>query len=410
MKSQKILSCTLAVMLSLGTLTVLPEQFNGTTGIAITAEAASNDLIILTDSDGYKYVDGYKGNGGDVVIPKDISYINSNAFEGVTNITSVTAKGDLYVWNSGFAGCTKIKKVVIEGNAYFAQGAFEMCASLETVDIKGSIDEVIGGDAFLYCTSLRSFKVKGSEFEYEIGEEAFYNCINLKNMDISDGCTQIHNEAFLNCVSLDSLTIPSNTKFYSSKGSKHVGYTYAYETEDNFYDGVPEYFFNDGSTPVYIYYFTYDLPSSGRYWDTKYYGLYGRLDRFNPRKITLTVTKGSNAESFAKKNGIAYKYAAAASDEELASPENIRASAKTKNSITLKWNKVAGADAYTVYMYNASTGKYEKYKTVTSNSCTVKNLKKNTKYKFKVVALDKVNGKYKEGEKSDPVAITTKKK
>ena len=61
-------------------------------------------------------------------------------------------------------------------------------------------------------------------------------------------------------------------------------------------------------------------------------------------------------------------------------------------------------------MYNASTGKYEKYKTVTSNSCTIKKLKKNTKYKFKVSALDKVNGKYKEGKKSDAVAVTTKKK
>ena len=178
MEHKKIISCTLAVMLSLGTLTVLPEQFNDKLGVAITAEAASSDLVILSDSDGYKYVDGYKGNGGNIVIPKDVSYINSNAFEGVTNITSVTAKGDLYVWNAGFAGCTKIKKVVVEGNAFFAQNAFSMCASLESVEIKGSIDEVIGGDAFSDCSALRSFKVKGSEFDYEIGEEAFYNCIN----------------------------------------------------------------------------------------------------------------------------------------------------------------------------------------------------------------------------------------
>lgn len=66
-------------MLSLGTLTVLPEQFNDKLGVAITAEAASNDLVILSDSDGYKYVDGYKGNGGNVVIPKDVSYINLRA-------------------------------------------------------------------------------------------------------------------------------------------------------------------------------------------------------------------------------------------------------------------------------------------------------------------------------------------
>lgn len=410
MENKKILSCALAVMLSLGTLTVLPEQFNDKLGIAISAEAASSDLIIQTDSDGYKYVDGYKGSGGAVVIPADISYINSYAFEGVTNITSITAKGDLYVWNCGFIGCTKLKKVVVEGDAYFSQNAFDSCASLETVEIKGSIDEIIGGGAFADCSALRSFRVKGSEYEYEIGEQAFYNCINLTKIDIKDSCTQIYNEAFLNCVSLDSLTIPAKTKFYSSKGTKHVGYTYGSSSDDDFLNNKAQYFFNDGSTPVYVFYYTYNYPDSGRYFDTTNYGLYGRLDRFVPRKITLTVTKGSNAETFAKKNGIAYKYASEASNDKLASPDNIKASAKTTNSITLKWDKVSGADAYTVYLYNASTGKYEKYKTVTSNSCVIKNLKKNTKYKFKVSALDKVNGKYKEGEKSDPVAVTTKKK
>ena len=130
--------------------------------------------------------------------------------------------------------------------------------------------------------------------------------------------------------------------------------------------------------------------------------------KYTPKKTTVNVYPGSSALTYAKNNSLSYKVIE--EDDELASPENIRASAKTKNSITLKWDKVAGADAYKVYMYNSKTGKYEEYKTVTSNSCTIKDLKKNTKYKFKVSALDKVNSKYKEGEKSDPVAITTKKK
>ena len=410
MKNKKVLSCALALMLSLGTLTFLPEQLNDTLGAAITAEAASSDLIISTDSDGRKYVDGYKGNGGDVVIPKDISYINSNAFDGVTNITSITAKGNLYVWNNGFKGCTKVKKVVVEGNAYFGQAAFAYCTSLESVEIKGSIDEIIGGDAFYYCTMLRTFKVKGSKFDYEIGEDAFFNCINLQNVDITKGCTQIHNEAFLNCIKLNSLTIPEKTKFYTSKGSKHVGYSVGYVSEEDFINDDAYLFTNNGTTGIYIDYLTYDFPSNGNYWDSEYYNLVLRLEKFTPCKITLNVTRGSNAENFAKKNKIAYKYVNEEEDDELASPDNIRASAKTKNSITLKWDKVAGADAYNVYLFNNATGKYEKYKTVTSATCVIKGLKKNTKYKFRVSALDKVNGKYAEGEKSDSVSVTTKKK
>lgn len=404
MKSKKILSCALAVMLSLGTITVLPDQLNDKIGFAVTADAAS-DFVIGTDSDGYNYIDGYKGAGGNIVIPEEISYINNNAFEGVTNITSITAKGDLYVYEGAFEGCTKIKKVVVNGNAYIERDAFAYCASLESFEVKGSIDESIGADAFAHCTMLRSFKVSGSEFKYSIGEEAFYNCINLKRVDITSGCTAIYNDAFTNCVSLENLTIPETTKFNTSSGSKNVSYCYAYAHED---DDDRQYIFSDGSVHVFIFYYTYDIPVE-TYWNTDVYGLYGNYEEFIPRKFTLKVIKNSNAESYAKKYGINYTYYFPEEDE-LAAPDNVKASAKTANSITLKWNKVSGADAYTVYMYNASTGKYEKYKTVTSNSCTIKKLKKNTKYKFKVSALDKVNGKYKEGKKSDAVAVTTKKK
>ena len=401
MENKKIISCALAVMLSLGTLTVLPEQFNDKLGVAITAEAASSDLIISTDSDGDKYVSGYKGNGGEVVIPADVTYVSDEVFKGNDKITSITAKGDLYVWESAFEGCTKLKKVTVAGNAYFYINAFAYCADLQTVDVKGSIDEAIGAGAFSQCSSLRSVKIGKNKFDYFIGEEAFYNCLNLKSINI-DGCTEIYSNAFTNCVNLTNLSIPKNTTF---KGQNALGYSCGRMNEDTKEEAETRAV--DGRTSIYIFYYTTSVEGSW-YYKVDWYGLYGNLLKFTPKKTTVNVYPGSNALTYAKNNGLSYKVIE--EDDELASPENIRASAKTKNSITLKWDKVAGADAYKVYMYNSKTGKYEEYKTVTSNSCTIKNLKKNTKYKFKVSALDKVNGKYKEGEKSDPVAITTLKK
>ena len=401
MENKKILQCAIAVMLSLGTLTALPEQFNDKLGIAITAEAASSDLIISTDSDGGKYVSGYKGNGGEVVIPADVNYVSDEAFKGNDKITSITAKGDLYAWESAFEGCTKLKKVTVAGNAYFYIDAFAYCADLQTVEIKGSIDEAIGAGAFEFCSSLKSVKIGKHEFDYFIGEKAFFNCLNLKSINI-DGCTEIYSNAFTNCVNLTSLTIPKGTAF---RGKNAIGYSSGRINED--LDEEAETRVADGKTSVYIFYYT-NSPDSIWYYKVDWYGLYGNLLKYTPKKTTVNVYPGSSALTYAKNNGLSYKVIE--EDDELASPENIRASAKTKNSITLKWDKVAGADAYKVYMYNSKTGKYEEYKTVTSNSCTIKDLKKNTKYKFKVSALDKVNSKYKEGEKSDPVAITTKKK
>ena len=154
MQIKKILSCALAVMLSLGAVTVLPTQLDDKLDVAITADAASNDLVIETDAEGNKYVASYKGTGGELVIPRDVSYINTEALKGNNKITSITAKGNLYVWESGFEGCSMLKRIVVNGNAYFSRNAFAYCAGLQTIDIKGSIDEIIGAGAFMHCSSL----------------------------------------------------------------------------------------------------------------------------------------------------------------------------------------------------------------------------------------------------------------
>lgn len=90
-------------------------------------------------------------------------------------------------------------------------------------------------------------------------------------------------------------------------------------------------------------------------------------------------------------------------------PVNFKAT-KTATSITLKWDEVKGADGYRVYMKNPTSGKYEKYKSVTKNSCKVTGLKSGTKYYFKVSVLVKNGEKYKEkaNSKSKAAAFTTK--
>lgn len=105
----------------------------------------------------------------------------------------------------------------------------------------------------------------------------------------------------------------------------------------------------------------------------------------------------------------ANKRSTASPSSNAAAPSNIKSS-KTSSSVTLSWDAVEGADMYRVYKYNEKTGKYEKYKDVKSTKCTVTGLKANTKYKFKITAYDKVNGKYVKGESSKPVSVTTKKK
>jgi len=120
--------------------------------------------------------------------------------------------------------------------------------------------------------------------------------------------------------------------------------------------------------------------------------------------FTMTVIPGSYAEKYCRENGFLYEYG------KLPAPTGFKAK-KTASSITLTWDAVDGADAYRVYLYNSKTGKYERYKTVSSAKCTIKDLNSGTKYKIKVVALQKQdNGKYKSGKTSKAVSVTTKTK
>ncbi len=77
---------------------------------------------------------------------------------------------------------------------------------------------------------------------------------------------------------------------------------------------------------------------------------------------------------------------ASAASTKLAAPTGVKAT-KTSSSVKLSWKAVSGAGGYRVYMYNASTKKYEKYKDVTGTTCTIKGLKASTTYKFKVATL-----------------------
>ncbi len=87
--------------------------------------------------------------------------------------------------------------------------------------------------------------------------------------------------------------------------------------------------------------------------------------------------------------------------------ENLRVTAKTKTSLTLKWNKVARAEGYGVFVYDEAKGKYVRKAQVTAATAELKGLKSGTTYKIKVRAFIKVKGTYLCGEYSDVLTAKT---
>ncbi len=87
--------------------------------------------------------------------------------------------------------------------------------------------------------------------------------------------------------------------------------------------------------------------------------------------------------------------------------DELRASSKTKNSITLSWNKVSRADKYQVYRYNQSTGSWKRLITTTKTSYKVTGLSSGTYYKFKVRAINEALG-YKYYSDFEDIKVKTK--
>ena len=65
----------------------------------------------------------------------------------------------------------------------------------------------------------------------------------------------------------------------------------------------------------------------------------------------------------------------------------------TNSTMSVKWNKTAGATSYSVYVKYPGGNSYKKVKTTTATSFKLNNMKKNVKYGIKVLANKKVGGK-----------------
>ena len=87
--------------------------------------------------------------------------------------------------------------------------------------------------------------------------------------------------------------------------------------------------------------------------------------------------------------------------------ENVKVSAKTKNSLTFKWNTVKGATMYRVYVYDTVQKKYIKKANTDKTTVKISNLQEGRTYKFKVRAYYKYDGKNVYGDYSDVVSAKT---
>ncbi|MBP5513533.1 MAG: leucine-rich repeat domain-containing protein [Bacteroidaceae bacterium] len=148
------------------------------------------------------------------IFPSDITFIGDGAFSNCTNLYSVNVPSTVTEMGSAFNGCTSIVNVgnlshmkKIEASAF--KGCNFLIGNVKDMTLDLSNVDTIPENAFYYCRLLH--KVKFAKVKY-IGQSAFYDCWNLKQVNIPKGIDRIDSYAFYGCKSLSEVVIPSSVR------------------------------------------------------------------------------------------------------------------------------------------------------------------------------------------------------
>ena len=165
-------------------------------------------------------------------IPKSVEYINGYAFNDIKSLTTVTfEEGSSLKALTGFAGCSNLQNIEIpegiesvgglSGCGFYSISLPASVKRIEAYAFSGSSlfsiymtdnVEYIGNNAFSNCRQLRDITLPASIAEIDF--DLFYDCKALETITIPDSVTVIRSRAF-NGSGLKNLTV--------GKGVKHIG-------------------------------------------------------------------------------------------------------------------------------------------------------------------------------------------
>lgn len=148
-----------------------------------------------------------------VKCPKSVKQIYG-AFKNCNNLRSVVLPEQLeYIgkeedWGSGngpFSNCVNLKNIIFNGCKEIGNNTFYGCSAIQQINIPEGVTR-IGENAFYGCRSLESIIIPNGVETIEMS--AFESCDNLRKINFPPSLKTINRFAFRYCSSLDSISLP----------------------------------------------------------------------------------------------------------------------------------------------------------------------------------------------------------
>lgn len=184
--------------------------------VSIAAEAFHGDwkdayhsVKHISIADGIEYIasDALCGkfcNLLSITIPPSMKSIGNNAFANIPSLNEAVVRGGGKVSDWGFSLNPSLYRVVLDSCiSEIGENAFFNCTRLTNIDLTGV--DLIGEHAF-ECTGLESISLPKVG---RIGDFAFSNCRNLEKVNFSNQSCYIGDFAFLNNTALKHLRLNS---------------------------------------------------------------------------------------------------------------------------------------------------------------------------------------------------------
>ena len=154
-------------------------------------------------------------------IPLNVTGIGQNAFEGCSDLASVTIHaGITSIGRGAFSECANLTNITVDPentkydsrdncNAIIETNTNTLISGCKTTSFPNNLSS-IGEYAFYHCLGLRSVEIPDNV--RNIGSSAFEGCNDLSFANIGDGVTIIETNTFRNCKELKTITFGSNVQ------------------------------------------------------------------------------------------------------------------------------------------------------------------------------------------------------